>query len=84
MFDVNRVSFVVGVAIATALALAGCGGGTEPNVAGPDRNGHYTGEMILIPAGSLLMGNNGSEPRSDPNELPQHSVSLSAYSIGKY
>ncbi len=41
-------------------------------------------EMISIPAGSFLMGNNGSEPYSYSNELPQHSVTLSAYSIGKY
>ena len=42
------------------------------------------GEMIYIPAGSFLMGNNGSEPYSYSNELPQHSVSLSGYWIGKY
>ena len=47
-------------------------------------NTTYTGQMINIPAGSFLMGNNGSELYSQPNELPQHSVTLSAYSIGKY
>ncbi len=41
-------------------------------------------EMISIPAGSFLMGNNGNEPYSYSNELPQHSITLSAYSIGKY
>jgi len=41
-------------------------------------------EMIYIPAGSFLMGNNGSEPYSDYDELPQHSVYLSGYWIGKY
>ena len=41
-------------------------------------------EMIYIPAGSFLMGNNGSEPDGDPDELPQHSVYLSSYWIGKY
>jgi len=41
-------------------------------------------EMIYIPAGSFLMGNNGDEPYSYPQELPQHSVYLSAYYIGKY
>ena len=30
------------------------------------------------------MGNNGSEPDSSPDELPQHSVYLSDYYIGKY
>lgn len=42
------------------------------------------GEMVFIPAGSFLMGNNGSEPYSDDVELPQHSVYLHAYYIGKY
>jgi len=46
--------------------------------------GVYPGQMIYIPAGSFLMGNNGHEPYSYSNELPQHSVTLSAYSIGKY
>ncbi len=41
-------------------------------------------EMIYIPAGSFLMGNNGAEPYSDSAELPQHSVYLSGYWIGKY
>jgi len=41
--------------------------------------------MITIPNnGSFLMGNNGSESYSYSNELPQHQVTLSAYSIGKY
>jgi formylglycine-generating enzyme required for sulfatase activity len=44
----------------------------------------YTGAMVYIPAGSFLMGNNGSEGYSYSNELPQHWVSLSAYYIGKY
>jgi len=49
---------------------------------------HYVGpaatEMVYIPAGSFLMGNNGSEPYSYSDELPQHSVYLSGYWIGKY
>ena len=42
------------------------------------------GAMVSISAGSFQMGNNGAEPDSSPDELPQHSVYLSAYSIGKY
>jgi iron(II)-dependent oxidoreductase len=42
------------------------------------------GEMIAIPAGSFLMGNNGHEGFCEPEELPQHSVNLPAYQIGKY
>ncbi len=49
---------------------------------------HYVGpaatEMVYIPAGSFLMGNNGAEPYSYSDELPQHSVYLSGYWIGKY
>jgi len=42
------------------------------------------GAMIYIPAGSFLMGNNGSEGYSYSRELPQHSVYVSGYYIGKY
>lgn len=41
-------------------------------------------EMLHIPAGSFLMGNNGSEPYSYSNELPQHSADLPSYWIGRY
>ncbi len=41
-------------------------------------------EMVYIPAGSFLMGNNGNERWSYDDELPQHSVYLSDYWIGKY
>jgi len=46
--------------------------------------GVYPGQMVYIPAGSFLMGNNGAEPYSYCGELPQHSVYLSGYWIGKY
>ena len=42
-------------------------------------------EMISIPAGSFLMGTPDSYTAShNPDEHPQHSLYLSAYSIGKY
>lgn len=44
----------------------------------------FSPEMIHIPAGSFMMGNNGSEPYFYTNELPQHSVNLSGYYIGRY
>ncbi len=47
--------------------------------AGPCRT-----EMVYVPAGVFLMGNNGSEPYSAASELPQHEVTLSGYWIGKY
>lgn len=40
--------------------------------------------MVYIPAGAFMMGNNGAEPYSYNAELPQHSVYLSGYWIGKY
>jgi formylglycine-generating enzyme required for sulfatase activity len=44
----------------------------------------YAGEMITIPAGPFLMGNNGHEGYSNSNELPQHEVQMSEYQIGEY
>ena len=44
----------------------------------------YTGDMITIPAGPFLMGNNGHESIAPSNELPQHQVQMSEYQIGKY
>jgi len=41
-------------------------------------------EMVYVPAGSFDMGNNGSEGYSYSNELPQHSVNLSGYFIGRH
>ena len=44
-------------------------------------------EMISIPAGSFLMGNSGvgnDAAYGYDSEFPQHSVTLSAYQIGKY
>ncbi|MCX6343610.1 MAG: formylglycine-generating enzyme family protein [Armatimonadetes bacterium] len=44
-----------------------------------------TGEMISIPAGAFSMGTPTSYTGFHyPNEHPQHSVTLGAYSIGKY
>jgi gamma-glutamyl hercynylcysteine S-oxide synthase len=42
------------------------------------------GEMVTIPAGSFMMGNNGHEGYGGPEELPQHLVYLPTYQIGKY
>ena len=42
------------------------------------------GELITIPAGEFLMGNNGEEGFAGSEEYPQHRVYLPAYQIGKY
>ena len=39
---------------------------------------------MTIPAGHFLMGNSGHEKIKNAEELPQHSVFLPAYEIGKY
>jgi len=52
-----------------------------------DYTGPASTEMIYIPAGSFLMGNSGIGRDAEFNisiELPQHSVTLSGYYIGKY
>jgi formylglycine-generating enzyme required for sulfatase activity len=40
----------------------------------------HLGEMITIPAGNFIMGNNNGAPE----EKPEHSVYLPTYQIGKY
>jgi formylglycine-generating enzyme required for sulfatase activity len=41
------------------------------------------GELITIPAGRFLMGNNGHEGFENAEEFPQHQVDLPAFQIGK-
>jgi formylglycine-generating enzyme required for sulfatase activity len=38
--------------------------------------------MVLIPAGDFLMGDQSMPNRGDPNELPVHTVQVSAFYIG--
>lgn len=55
--------------------------------AAPGRALLYSGasatELLYIPSGSFMMGNNGSEPNSYPEELPRHQVTLSGYWMGR-
>lgn len=41
-------------------------------------------EMVVVPAGSFLMGSPDSEEERAEDEGPQHQVSLKAFAIGKY
>ena len=41
-------------------------------------------EMVVVPAGSFLMGAATNEAGSDDNEYPQHRVNIPAFAIGKY
>lgn len=42
------------------------------------------GELVTIPAGRFLMGNNGRDKYGKPEEFPQHEVELPTYEIGKH
>jgi len=61
--------------------------GTNYKVAVTASDSAYSGQMISIPAGDFQMGNSGignDAAYGRSNELPQHTVTLAAYSIGKY
>ncbi len=61
--------------------------GTSYKVSVSASDSAYTSQMIYIPAGSFLMGNSGVGDDADYDyywELPQHSVYLDGYYIGKY
>ena len=58
----------------------GSGGDTTPFSC----NGSDAGQMIDIPAGAFLMGCNAAvDKECDPDELPGHTVTLSAFAIDK-
>lgn len=41
-------------------------------------------ELVLVPAGKFIMGSDASDPASQPNQTPQHSVHLDSYYIYKH
>ena len=42
-------------------------------------------EMIVVPAGSFTMGSPASEPGRDPDEGPQHTVTLAQqFAVGRF
>jgi formylglycine-generating enzyme required for sulfatase activity len=41
-------------------------------------------EMVMIPAGSFMMGSPASEPGRESKEGPQHPVSIRGFALGKY
>jgi len=67
-----------------SLALSAVAGEDAKKPAAATQADDRLGEMITIPAGKFLMGNNGHEGFGGPEEFPQHSVDLAAFQIGKY
>ncbi len=72
------------ILLAGPLTLAGCKSGVQDKKTDTVEPNYRLGEMVTIPAGSFLMGNNGQEGYGGHEEFPQHSVYLATYQIGKY
>ena len=41
-------------------------------------------DMVMLPAGSFLMGSPANDPDAESDEKPQHQVKLKSFSIGQY
>jgi formylglycine-generating enzyme required for sulfatase activity len=41
-------------------------------------------DLVKIPAGQFMMGVTDQEKRAEPNEYPQHQVTVPAFHVGKY
>jgi gamma-glutamyl hercynylcysteine S-oxide synthase len=86
----ERVNHPILIGLFSLWALACCGSSqAAESVAAPLKTSAVDardrlGEMVSIPAGPFLMGNNGHEGFGGSEEFPQHSVNLPAYQIGKY
>ena len=81
-----RSAGIAGPALALALVVAALaysrfGDGPPPGPAAAAAPGSCPGEMVPVPAGTFQMGN--PEGMGDPDEHPQHAVTLSAYCIDK-
>jgi len=70
--------------LGAAKILAPIGKAFAEAIIGMTRADGRLGEVVTIPAGSFLMGNNGHEGFGRPEEFPQHRVNLPTYQIGKY
>jgi formylglycine-generating enzyme required for sulfatase activity len=55
-----------------------------PESGGIIQDAEHLPEMVVIPAGSFMLGSPESEPGRDRNEGPQHRVDVGRFAIGKY
>jgi formylglycine-generating enzyme required for sulfatase activity len=89
--DSNRPPMVrAGVALVSLVLLASHAGAqgkrAEEAVGGgrPFRDCGGCPEMVVVPAGTFLMGSPESEVGRSRNEGPQHKVTMRAFAMGKY
>lgn len=73
----------IGLLLLTLTACGGGGGGGTPAPTSYTLPGGLTLEMVSIPAGTFTMGNSDWEQIQYMNEGPQHTVTLSAFSMSK-
>jgi len=75
------------VALALAIQLAACaaGSGSDAASGATFRDCEHCPEMVVVPAGSFVMGSPPTEPDRYADESPQHRVTFAhAFAVGKY
>ncbi len=68
------------VALAACLAISGCAQKSETIML----PGNVPLEMVLVPAGSFVMGSPDTEQDREVSEGPQHKVKVDSFWMGKY
>lgn len=79
----NNLMCLIGVAVSLTPATASENNATLNHPIESVETNLHLGEMMTIPAGSFLMGNDGHEGYAYDDEFPQHRVYLPTYQIGK-
>jgi formylglycine-generating enzyme required for sulfatase activity len=78
--NTRKIVVALAAVALVALAFSACpnddGGGGNNTVAPPG--------IVRIPAGTFMMGSPDSEPNRMAREGPQHSVTVTSFSMGKY
>jgi formylglycine-generating enzyme required for sulfatase activity len=80
--DLQLTSGLAASPITATVALRGVLSNLDPKL---ELAPGVTMQLVRVPAGNFLMGSDKTkDPNADDDELPQHTVFLSAYYIGKY